>query len=105
MSAGGVRVPPTVHTRVSGAPGGLSSAPEQVPSGLPHLLNWAEGNQSLGETLHLIAGMFESRARAYSNTSASLVAIIIVTCVVITIGVVAASLLVPMISLISKLSG
>ncbi len=76
-----------------------------LPSGLPVLLNWAEGNQSLGETLHLIAGMFESRARAYSNSSASLISIIIVTSVVITIGVVAASLFIPMISLISKLSG
>ena len=76
-----------------------------LPSGLPALLHWAESNNSLAESLHLIAANFENRARAYSSMSISLIAIFIVSTVVISVGILIAALLIPMIMLISKLSG
>ena len=85
--------------------GGAVASVQSLPAGLPSLITWAEGNQSLSETLHLIATMFENRARSYSHSSGILISVIIVTCVVISIGVIVVALFVPMISLISKLSG
>jgi type II secretory pathway component PulF len=86
----------------------LSDAMERMqpfPVGLPRILRWAEASHSLPGALHLAAEMYEARARAqarFVGVACTMITVILVVC--------GASLLVlalflPLIQLISRLSG
>lgn len=75
------------------------------PKGLPRLLRWAEGHQSLPESLHMVGEMFEARARAQATFAGTLMAVLAFLSVVSGVGVVIFALFVPLISLITRLSG
>ncbi len=74
------------------------------PIGLPRLLRWAENQKSLPEILHMAGSMFEARARS----QASFVGIVLnFFCVlmVFSMALIVPALVLPLITLISRLSG
>jgi type II secretory pathway component PulF len=85
----------------------LSQAMEKVwlfPVGLPRLVRWAENQESLPEVLHMAGSMFESRGRSYSTFVGTVLNVICVLLVFQMVLVVPA-LFLPLITLISRLSG
>jgi general secretion pathway protein F len=74
------------------------------PLGLGRLLHWAEGQKSLAEVLHMAGSMFEARAHSYSSFVGSVLSVL---CLVPVLGVVliVPALFIPLITLISRLSG
>jgi len=80
-------------------------APRRLfPLGLPRLLRWAEGQTSLSEVLHTAGSMFEARARSQSTFVGSALTVLCVLPVLFIVLTVPA-LFVPLITLISRLSG
>jgi type II secretory pathway component PulF len=75
------------------------------PQGLGRILSWAEGHRSLPEALHMAGEMFEARARAQANFAGTVLAVLSVIIIIAGIGVVIPAVMLPMINLISKLSG
>jgi type II secretory pathway component PulF len=85
----------------------LSRAMEKVwlfPAGLPRLVRWAENQESLPEVLHMTGAMFEARGRSYSTFVGT---VLNVLCVLIVFQMVwfVPALFLPLITLISRLSG
>jgi type II secretory pathway component PulF len=85
----------------------LSEAMERAqlfPVGLPRLIRWAENEKSLPEVLHMAGSMFETRARSYSTFVGT---VLNVLCVLTVLGMVmiVPALFMPLITLISRLSG
>jgi len=80
------------------------AAKRLFPSGLPSLLRWAERDKSLSEVLHMAGTMFETRARAHSTFTGTAVTVL---CVLLVLGMltVIPALFLPLITLISRLSG
>lgn len=74
------------------------------PPGLPSLLRWAERDRSLPEVLHMAGAMFEARARSHSTFSGTVVSVLCVL-LVLSIVMVIPALFLPLITLISRLSG
>jgi general secretion pathway protein F len=74
------------------------------PAGLPRLLQWAEREKSLPEVLHMAGAMFESRARAQTTFVGTVFNVFCVMLVLAMVMVIPA-LFIPLITLISKLSG
>ncbi len=74
------------------------------PPGLPRLIHWAEQHMSLPEVLHMAGSMFEARARAQA---AIVGAIAVGSCTLFVIFqlLVIPALFLPLITLISRLSG
>ena len=75
------------------------------PAGLSRLLAWAGGQAALAETLHTAADIYEARARAQSSFASAVYGVATVLAVVFGIGLVVGAIMIPLISLISKLSG
>jgi general secretion pathway protein F len=85
----------------------LSQAMEErrsFPFGLPRLVRWAENEQGLPEVLHMAGAMFESRARSHSTFVGTVFNVLCVLLVLAMVMVIPA-LFLPLITLISKLSG
>jgi type II secretory pathway component PulF len=85
----------------------LARAMEKVwlfPFGLPRLVRWAETQESLPEVLHMAGAMFEARGRAYASFMGT---VLNVLCVLIVFQMVwfVPALFLPLITLISRLSG
>ena len=74
------------------------------PVGLPRLVRWAENQESLPEVLHMAGAMFESRGRSYSTFVGTVLNVI---CVLLVFQMVlfVPALFLPLITLISRLSG
>ena len=74
------------------------------PSGLSSLLSWAERDKNLPEMLHMAGTMFETRARSHSTFTGTAVTVL---CVLLVLGMltVIPALFLPLITLISRLSG
>ncbi|MCA1684701.1 MAG: type II secretion system F family protein [Planctomycetia bacterium] len=75
------------------------------PKGLGRVLRWAEGNQSLPDALQMAGEMFESGARVQSGLAGTILAVIVVLSILVGIAGVVVGLFLPLITLISKLSG
>jgi general secretion pathway protein F len=85
----------------------LSQAMEKrrrFPLGLARLVRWAESEKSLPEVLHMAGAMYESRARTQSIFVGT---VLNVLCVLLVLGMVMVvpALFLPLITLISRLSG
>ena len=76
-----------------------------LPSAFRKLLRWAEGYQSLPETLHMIGEMFEAQARARATYAGSVIGILAVLFVLWGIAFLVIGLFLPLVMLISSLSG
>jgi general secretion pathway protein F len=74
------------------------------PLGLPRLLRWAEGQMSLTEVLQVAGSMFEARARAQA-TFAGWVLTVLCVFPVMCIVLIVPALFIPLVTLISRLSG
>jgi general secretion pathway protein F len=74
------------------------------PRGLPRLIRWGETRQTLAEVLHMAGSMFEARSRAHASFSGAALTVICVLFMFAMIMLVPA-LFLPLITLISKLSG
>jgi len=73
-------------------------------SGLPKLMQWAEKDRTMPEVLHMAGSMFEARARSNSTFAGTVVSVL---CVLLVLGMVMIipALFLPLITLISRLSG
>ena len=76
-----------------------------LPSAFRKLLRWAEGYQSLPETLHMIGDMFEAQARSREVFAAGFLGILAVVFILWGVAFLVVALFLPMVSLISALSG
>lgn len=81
------------------------AARPQFPTGLPRLLRWAQENGAIAEILHMAGDMFEARARGQATFAGTVVAVLSVIVVLWGIFTVIVGLMLPMITLISRLSG
>jgi type II secretory pathway component PulF len=86
----------------------LSDAVERqrdFPRGLSRLLGWAEKHRGLAESLHIAGEMFEARARARARVAGTVLVVLAVLSLLVGAIVIALGVMLPMITLISKLSG
>jgi type II secretory pathway component PulF len=88
-------------TPLAGAIGGRPYFPE----GLGGIIGWAQEHQGLGEALHMLGEMFEARARSQATFASTVLTVLTVILIVLGIGLVVLGLLVPLYTLIEKLSG
>ncbi len=75
------------------------------PAGLREVLDGSEDRGDLSPSLHMAGDMFEARAQAQASFASTLIAVFTVLFVVWGIGFVITALYMPMINLISRLSG
>jgi type II secretory pathway component PulF len=77
---------------------------ELFPVGLPRLLRWAESHKSLPEVLHMAGSMLEARARSQA-TFVGIVLNFLCVLLIFSLALIVPALVVPLITLISRLSG
>jgi general secretion pathway protein F len=82
----------------------MESRPE-LPSGLARLLRWATKQNAIAEILHMAGEMFEARAKGQAMFAGTVMAVLSVVIVLWGVCAVVVGLMLPMITLISKLSG
>ncbi len=75
------------------------------PAGLARLLGWAESKDALAETLHMAGDMFAAQARSQATFASTVYGVASVIAVLIGIGVFLVAIMLPLISLVSKLNG
>lgn len=75
------------------------------PTSLARVFNWADGHQSLPESLRMLGEMFEARARAQAGFAGSVLGVLTVIAILFGVALVVVGLFLPLITLISKLSG
>jgi type II secretory pathway component PulF len=77
----------------------------QLPAGLARLLQWSADQGAIADILHMAGEMFEARARGQATFAGTVMAVLSVVLVLWGIFTVVGGLMLPMITLISKLSG
>ncbi len=82
----------------------MASRPE-LPSGLARLLRWATKQNAIAEILHMAGEMFEARAKSQATFAGTVMAVLSVVIVLWGVFSVIGGLMLPMVTLISKLSG
>ncbi len=98
-------------TKMAGAvSGGVSlshamSAHSIFPQGLVRVIRWAEGQQSLSESLHMAGAMFEARARSQAEVVGTVFSVVVAIVILWGIGLILGGLVVPMVTMINRLSG
>ena len=75
------------------------------PEGLGAMLAWAERHDCLPSALHMLAEMFEGRARSQASFSSTVFSVMTVLAILGGIAAVVVGCMVPLIQLINKLSG
>ncbi|WP_422930353.1 type II secretion system F family protein [Singulisphaera sp. PoT] len=75
------------------------------PSGFEKILGWAEERQGLPEALHMVGEMIFARAHAESEFLASVCSILAMMAVLLGVSTMIIGLMLPLFSLITKLSG
>jgi type II secretory pathway component PulF len=75
------------------------------PVGLPRLVRWGERQGGLTEVLHMAGEMFEARASAHATFAGTVLAVLAVLMILWGLFTVVGGLMLPMITLISKLAG
>ncbi len=78
---------------------------EALPLGLSRLLRWATKQKAIAEILHMAGEMFEARAKSQATFAGTVLAVLSVVIVLWGVFSVIAGLMLPMVTLISKLSG
>jgi len=82
----------------------MATRPE-LPSGLARLLRWATKQNAIAEILHMAGEMFEARAKSQAMFAGTVMAVLSVVTVLWGVVSVILGLMLPMVTLISKLSG
>jgi type II secretory pathway component PulF len=75
------------------------------PRGLARVLHWAEGHQTLPESLRMAGEMFGARARAQASFAGTVLSVLAVISILAGISAVVVGLFYPLITLISRLAG
>lgn len=75
------------------------------PKGFSRVLKWAEGPQSLPESLHMLGEMHEARARTQASFAGTVIGVVTVLSILAGVAFMVVGLFLPLITLISKLSG
>jgi type II secretory pathway component PulF len=75
------------------------------PNGFARLIDWAEGGGSLPGALRVAGALFEARARPQARAAGAVFTVIVVMMVLFGVGFMIAALYMPLIQLISELSG
>ena len=75
------------------------------PPRLPRLLHWGEERGTLPDVLHMAGEMFAARAAAHSSFASAALSVACFVLVIIGVNLVVLGLMLPMISLIARLSG
>jgi type II secretory pathway component PulF len=75
------------------------------PPRLPRLIHWGEKRGSLPEVLHMAGEMFAARASTQSSFAAAALSVACFVVIIIGVNLIILGLMLPMISLISRLSG
>ena len=76
-----------------------------IPTGLVKLLRWSEGYQTPAEALHMAGALFEARARSQAEFLGAVAVVTAVILVIWGIALLVVALFMPLISLVSALSG
>lgn len=76
-----------------------------IPPGLPRLLKWAEGRSATVEVLQMAAESFQARSRAEASFGGAVLAVLAMIGVLLGVFVVVVGLFLPLIRLVSMLSG
>jgi type II secretory pathway component PulF len=84
---------------------GAMASRRELPAGLSRLLRWATKQNAIAEILHLAGEMFEARAKSQAMFAGTVMAVLSVVIVLWGVSSVVVGLMLPMITLISKLSG
>ena len=82
----------------------MASRPE-LPSGLARLLRWATKQNAIAEILHMAGEMFEARAKGQAMFAGTVMAVLSVVIVLWGAFSVVVGLMLPLVTLISRLSG
>ena len=82
----------------------MATRPE-LPAGLARLLRWATKQNAIAEILHMAGEMFEARAKGQALFAGTVMAVLSVVIVLWGVFSVVGGLMLPMVTLISKLSG
>jgi type II secretory pathway component PulF len=77
----------------------------ELPSGLARLLRWASDQNAVAEILHMAGEMFEARARGQATFAGTVMAVLAAIAVIWGVFTLVFGLMMPMITLISRLSG
>jgi type II secretory pathway component PulF len=75
------------------------------PPRLPRLLRWGEKRGGLPDVLHMAGDMFAARASAHSSFAAATLSVACFILIILGVNLIVLGLMLPMITLISKLSG
>ena len=75
------------------------------PKGIARILKWAESHQGLPESLHMTGDILEARASVQATLAGSVFTILSVILIVFSVGTMVIALFLPLIRLISVLSG
>jgi general secretion pathway protein F len=96
--------PPTMENLIS-AREGAAAIRRAMPGSLAKLLKWAESHRAIAEILHMAGEMFEARSRAQAAFAGTVMAVLAVVGVIMGIFVVVVGLFLPLVRVISRLSG
>ena len=77
----------------------------ELPVGLARLIRWSGGNEGSAEVLHMAGEMFEARARSQATFAGTVMAVLSVILVLWCSFSIVGGLMLPLVTLISKLSG
>jgi type II secretory pathway component PulF len=77
----------------------------EFPPRLPRLIRWAENQGSLPEVLHMAAELFAARASAHATVAATAVSVVCFFLIIIGVALSVVALILPLVMLISRLSG
>lgn len=75
------------------------------PKGFARVLKWAEGHQSLPQSLHMLGEMFEARARTQAEFAGTVIGVLTILSILSGVAFVVVGLFLPLIMLVSRLSG
>ncbi|MDR3622206.1 MAG: type II secretion system F family protein [Paludisphaera borealis] len=84
---------------------GAAAVRQAMPRSLARLLQWAESHRAIAEILHMAGEMFEARSRSQAAFAGTVMGVLAVIGVILGIFIVVVGLMLPMITLLSKLSG
>ncbi len=76
-----------------------------LPAGLPRLIHWGERQGSLAEVLHMAGEMFEARASAQATFAGTVLSVLSVLMILWGFITIVVGLMLPLVTLISRLAG
>lgn len=95
---------PTMENLLS-AREGASAVRRAMPRSLSRLLRWAESHRAIAEILHMSGEMFEARSRSQAAFAGTVMGVLAVFGVILGVFTVVIGLMLPLITLLSRLSG